>query len=165
MADFEFTKITDVPEIEELQDNDTVLAIRDGELYRVAKDAVGGAGGYLLSVADNEVTMEDSSNLYITTPCQEAIDALRAGGNVTIAFNVEKIDEEFAGYGLCYMTISNFFVVDGSAMGLSGEIILGFGLFFGEPVAIGLTNGQEIPSDSSLSALSSKLGGGESVVG
>lgn len=164
MENFDFLKLGEVPEVDKLLDTDTVLAVRDGEVYRVPKGQVGGAGGYLLQVANDE--LEEIDNIfYITTPCQEAFDVIRAGGNVTIA-----LDESGT---LIYTSLISAIIFE-AAEDFDTEVILGDIATFGEFISVILTNGQAVPAETSATALSadnsplsklrSKLGGGANAV-
>lgn len=166
MENFDFLKLGEVPEVDKLLDTDTVLAVRDGEVYRVPKGQVGGAGGYLIVPEEDEIIEERDNVFWITTPCQEAFDVIRAGGNVTIA-----MDESGT---LLYMSLLGAVIMDGSGFGLSGDVMEGWSYGLGDDLMFAFTNGQAVPAETSATALSadnsplsklrSKLGGGANAV-
>lgn len=157
----DFLNLADLPEVDSVKDGDTVFVVRDGDVCRVAKNKVGGgAGGYLLQVADEEY---DKEGVIIYTPCDEAFETLKNGGNVTIAMSEALLDEELAFVDLSYMPVLNAFIVDGSAEGFSGEVAIVVANNLGNPVVFLLTNGQPRPTTANLTNLRSKLGGGKSV--
>lgn len=82
MADFDFKKIGDLEMIDEVQEDDTVLVVRDGSLYRAAGGGLGG-GNYAINVGDNEITGVDDT-LFVSAPIPGLLDAVEKGANVIV---------------------------------------------------------------------------------
>lgn len=159
MADFDFAKITEVPEIEELQETDTVLAIRDGELYRVASGAVGGVGGYIYEPAENTI-IGNETTIAITDDCSEMLETIKAGGPVTLVLPAKTLDDslpegEKLHANLVGLTWGDALV---ETMGCAayGYIAPNFMVMF--------TNGATLDT-SSVATLSNLRGGGANAVG
>ena len=57
----EFVRLADVPAIEEVKEEDTVLVVQDGDIKRAPKTAVGGSGGWdaIINCADSFDTLEN----------------------------------------------------------------------------------------------------------
>ena len=72
----EFKKLSEVELLETASDNATVLVEEGGEIKRVAKSEVGGAGGYLMPI-----TADNFDGTYCTENYDEMYDILMAGGN------------------------------------------------------------------------------------
>lgn len=157
----DFKKLGEVATVEEILDTDTVLVARDGQIYRADKSKVGGgAGGYLLEPADDEITKaSDSSNeYYITSQINDMLKAIEAGATVTIKMDGKHIDDGMAG---ATMYVSLMFAANGGAIGteLPGVALVGYAVM-GAIVSIYFTNGGPVPSTSSTSttyAMASKL--------
>lgn len=156
----DFMNLAEVPEVDFVQDGDTVFVVRDGEVRRVAKDKVGGgagAGGYLLEIPVEDMqTVSGSDEIFVTTNIDEMLAVVNAGGSVVIKTDGSIIDASLAGLPI----VSTALVTTGDAAAAEGVaatalIMVGFQLFF--------TNGQPIPDIASVSTLRSKLGGGKSV--
>jgi len=80
----EFKRLSDVTLVNEVADTANVLVEVDGEIKRVNKKEVGGAGGYVMVLnADNY----DDSIGVCTTNYDEMYDVLMAGGSVWIDFS------------------------------------------------------------------------------
>jgi hypothetical protein len=57
----EFKKLSEVEQIESVSDNATVLVEEDGEIKRVPKKEVGGAGGYVIKLSESYI---DDSGMF-----------------------------------------------------------------------------------------------------
>lgn len=177
----DFTRLADVAAVDEIQDGDTVLVVRDGEVYRADKGNIGGAGGYVLEIGVEDVTVLSSDDLVIavTKPVDEMLEVVKKGGHVVMALDaavLPMIYEEFAEQaemlvGTIYEEIK---VICGSFLDVLYAEVLGFELTdialgsweicgeYGNPsgggIGIIFTNGQEILTEVTAAALS--LGGG-----
>lgn len=83
----EFKKLSEVDMIETTSDNATVLVEESGEIKRVPKKEVGGAGGYIatLTVADLETPVVDGwDGPVLSENYDELYDVLCAGGSAWI---------------------------------------------------------------------------------
>lgn len=78
----EFKKLSEVEQIESASENATVLIEEGGEIKRVAKKQVGGAGGYVIKMS--EASIDDFNRYYFTYNYDEIYDILSAGGSVWI---------------------------------------------------------------------------------
>lgn len=79
----EFKKLSEVEQIETASDNATVLVEEGGEIKRVPKKEVGGAGGYVLTL-----TADNFDGTYCTENYDEMYDVLMAGGSAWIDLSV-----------------------------------------------------------------------------
>lgn len=153
----DFLNLAEVPEVDSVQDGDTVFVVRDGEVCRVAKDKVGGgAGGYFLEIPVEDVQKLDSGEIYVTTNIDEMLAVVNAGGSVVLKMDGSVLDAEFA--GLSFVSTATVFTGDlatASGVAAGASVMLEVQLFF--------TNGQPIPDTASVTTLRSKLGGGKSV--
>ena len=164
----DFKKLGEVATVEEILDTDTVLVARDGQIYRADKSKVGGgAGGYLLEPADEEIvamdTGEQHSQFYITSKIDDMLKAIEAGATVTI-----KIDGKHVIDGMEGATVytSLVFAANGGPMEaeLPGVALMGYAMM-GDFASIYFTNGGPVPDTSStstasvnpISAMASKL--------
>lgn len=90
----EFKKLSEVEQIETASDNATVLIEEGGDIKRVPKSAVGGAGGYVFQLKraywDNDAGLYHCDDNY-----DELYDVLTAGGSVWIDYT----DADEAGGG------------------------------------------------------------------
>lgn len=78
----EFKKLSEVEQIETASDNATVLVEEGGEIKRVPKKEVGGAGGYIVTFTpDNIPVFEDGLAVCIDN-YDNMYDVLMAGGSV-----------------------------------------------------------------------------------
>lgn len=155
----DFKKLGEVATVEKILDTDTVLVARDGQIYRADKSKVGGgAGGYLLEPADEEIT-KASGVFYITSQINDMLKAIEAGATVTIKMDGKHFAEGMAGAVLRTCLI-------GAASGgpletqLPGIVLMGFAFTGGDLDTIYFTNGGPVPSTSSTSttsAMASKL--------
>nr|DAH18465.1 MAG TPA: hypothetical protein [Caudoviricetes sp.] len=154
----DFVKLGEVQEVEEILDTDTVLVARDGQIYRADKSKVGGgAGGYLLEPADEEIvamdTDEQHSHFCITSKIDDALKAIEAGATVTIKMDGKHFAEGMAGAVLRTCLI-------GAASGgpietqLPGIALIGYAFTGGDLGTIYFTNGGPVPSASSASTTS-----------
>lgn len=88
----EFKKLSEVEQIETASDNATVLVEEGGDIKRVPKKEVGGAGGYIatLTAADLESPVVDgwSEGAVLSENYDEMYDVLCAGGSVWIDMTV-----------------------------------------------------------------------------
>lgn len=73
----EFKKLSEVEQVDSASDNATVLVEEGGEIKRVPKKKVGGAGGYVLTI-----TPDNYDGTYCTENYDEMYDVLIAGGSV-----------------------------------------------------------------------------------
>lgn len=84
----EFKKLSEVEQIETASDNATVLVEEGGDIKRVPKKEVGGAGGYIatLTAADLESPVVDgwSGGPVLSENYDEMYDVLCAGGSAWI---------------------------------------------------------------------------------
>lgn len=83
----EFKKLSEVDVLETASDNATVLIEEGGDIKRVPKKEVGGAGGYIatLTVADLETPVVDEWNgPVLSENYDELYDVLYAGGSAWI---------------------------------------------------------------------------------
>lgn len=161
----DFLNLAEVPEVDSVQDGDTVFVVRDGEVRRVAKDKVGGgAGGYLVDVAAGEtLTEEGDSSFIITTPTPGLLEAAASGAVVSIALDASVLLGEAEEIGI-KAYIPTIGVMDATILGedFAGFILAGINVN-GQFAAVCFTNGQPIPTTTNLTTLRSKLGGGKSV--
>ena len=151
----DFKKLGEVATVEEILDTDTVLVARDGQIYRADKSKVGGgAGGYLLVPADDEIVAKSGENgeYYITTKIDDALKAIEAGATVTIKMDGKHIDDSMAG---ATVYICLLLAAGGGTLGTEqpGIALMGYALI-GDLVAIYFTNGGPVPSESSTSTAS-----------
>lgn len=185
----DFMNLAEVPEVDSVQDGDTVFVVRDGEVCRVAKDKVGGggAGGYVVNAAFSDV-IQDSGMVYIATPIPGMLDAVRNGSSVSVNMDLGALLGEEAEMGVLvtmlatggfidYIEFFKFVMADEEGFDpseLDGyeEIVMSSFSDNGDFVAVLFTNGQALPTGASVTALSadsnplsklrSKLGGGAS---
>lgn len=82
----EFTKLSEVPVAEQVNDTDNVLIEQDGEIKRAAKDQVGGAGGLVFELTEDMIDQEqsDDTNLVITASYDPIYETIMQGGMVWI---------------------------------------------------------------------------------
>ena len=152
----DFLKLGEVATVEEILDTDTVLVARDGQIYRADKSKVGGgAGGYLLVPADDEITKSSDSDgvFYITSKIDDTLKAIEAGATVTIKMDGKHIDDSMAG---ATMYICLLLAAGGGTIGTEqpGVALMGFVLMGGGLGSIYFTNGGPVPSESSTSTTS-----------
>lgn len=153
----DFKKLGEVATVEEILDTDTVLVARDGQIYRVDKSKVGGgAGGYLLEPADEEIvavdTEEEHSQFYITSKIDDVLKGVKAGAPLTMKMDGKHISNAYAGASI-YTAISFFF--SGGALEVPGVVLVGGGLrFTGNLMQFAFTNGGPVPDTSSTSTAS-----------
>lgn len=179
----DFMNLAEVPEVDGVQDGDTVFVVRDGEVCRVAKDKVGGgAGGYVVNVAAEEFSADEDSGMFcITTPVPGLLEAVASGAVVTIAVDAGALMSGGETGANAYIT-----TLGAADMGaLAGEEYAGYivsaCMMVGDYINVLFTNGRAVPTDASLSTLSlhdeattpsvslldklrSKLGGGTNAV-
>ena len=150
----DFKKLGEVATVEEILDTDTVLVARDGQIYRADKSKVGGgAGGYLLEPADDEVVADSSGDdgrlLYITTKIDGMLLALEAGSPVSI-----RVDGKVLGVEGTTATLIPGTLMSGELVEQQGFALMAIGIFITGLVQIGFTNGGPVPSTSSTSTAS-----------
>lgn len=75
----EFKKLSEVEQVETVSNNATVLIEEGGEIKRVTKDKVGGAGGYTMAL-----TYDNYDGAYCNENYDNMYDILVAGGNAWI---------------------------------------------------------------------------------
>lgn len=165
----DFKKLGEVETVEEILDTDTVLVARDGQIYRADKSKVGGgAGGYLLEPADEEIvamdTDEQHSHFCITSKIDDALKGLETGAPLTVKMDGKHISEDMAGAVLrtCLIAAASGEPIETQ---LPGIVLMGFAFAGGDFGQFLFTNGGPVPSTSStsttsvnaVSALASKL--------
>ena len=80
----EFKKLSEVEQIETASDNATVLIEESGEIKRVSKKEVGGAGGYVIKLANSYI---DNNGMFcFDESYDELYDVLMAGGSVWVDY-------------------------------------------------------------------------------
>lgn len=86
----EFKKLSEVEQIETASDNATVLIEEDGEIKRVPKKEVGGAGGYIAILTEEDFNnpIVDWNGIVISANYDELYDVLCAGGSAWIDMTV-----------------------------------------------------------------------------
>ena len=84
----EFKKLSEVELIESTSANTTVLVEEGGEIKRVAKSEVGGAGGYIVTVTMNDLESSSSDAIIVSENYDAMYDVLCAGGNVCIDVSI-----------------------------------------------------------------------------
>lgn len=80
----EFKKLSEVEQIETASDNATVLIEEDGDIKRVPKKEVGGAGGYVATLTENDLNNSSSDMLVLSENYDELYEVLMAGGSGSI---------------------------------------------------------------------------------
>lgn len=162
----DFMNLAEVPEVDFVQDGDTIFVVRDGEVRRVAKDKVGGgAGNYVVNPASGEAFV-DSDIFYVTTPVPGLLDAMRNGSTATVAADLGAlVGESEIGVTACVTCLGGAdvkAVFGEDAAGVpDGCVLSGIVLPGGYAVTM-FTNGV-VPTTTNLTTLRSKLGGGKSV--
>lgn len=86
----EFKKLSEVEQIETASDNATVLIEEEGEIKRVPKKEVGGAGGYVAVFTQNDAENPavNFNGPVISENYDEMYDILSAGGSAWIDFTI-----------------------------------------------------------------------------
>lgn len=154
----DFLKLGEVATVEEILDTDTVLVARDGQIYRADKSKVGGgAGGFLLEPADDEIvamdTDEQHSHFCITSKIDDALKAIEAGAPLTVKMDGKHISEDMAGavFHICLIAVASGGPIETQ---LPGIALVGFAFTGGDFGQICFTNGGPVPSTSSTSTTS-----------
>ena len=155
----DFKKLGEVATVEEILDTDTVLVARDGQIYRADKSKVGGgAGGYLLEPADDEIVAADKntehSQFCITTKIDNVLKGVEAGAPLTVKMDGKHISDDMAGTNL--YTVVGSFGTGALLEEIPGCVLYGGGLniFAGDFLMFAFTNGGPVPSTSSTSTAS-----------
>lgn len=78
----EFKRLSEVEQIDVASDNATVLIEEGGEIKRVPKSAVGGAGGYVVTFTESNIPIFEEYTLVCTDNYDDMYDVLMAGGSV-----------------------------------------------------------------------------------
>lgn len=78
----EFKKLSEVDLLETSSDNTTVLVEDGGEIKRVPKKEVGGAGGYVVTLTETNVPIVEMPYFVCSDNYDEMYDVLMAGGSV-----------------------------------------------------------------------------------
>ena len=78
----EFKKLSEVDLLETSSDNTTVLVEDGGEIKRVPKKEVGGAGGYVVTLTPDNVPTIEGNQFICLDNYDEMYDVLMAGGSV-----------------------------------------------------------------------------------
>jgi hypothetical protein len=87
----EFKKLSEVEMLESASDNATVLIEEGGDIKRVPKGAVGGAGGvggYIATVTMDDLEMSMGNMMIISENYDALYDVLNAGGSAWIDFSI-----------------------------------------------------------------------------
>ena len=84
----EFKKLSEVEILETTSDNTTVLVEDRGEIKRVAKSEVGGAGGYIVTVTMDDLEMSSGNMIVISENYDALYDVLNAGGSAWIDYSI-----------------------------------------------------------------------------
>lgn len=163
----DFRKLGEVATVEEILDTDTVLVARDGQIYRADKSKVGGgAGGYLLEPADEEIVKDSDSSgvFYITSKIDDMLKAIEAGATVTIKMDGKHFAESMEGAVLhtCLIAAASGEPIETQ---LPGFTLMGFAFAGGDFGQFFFTNGGPVPgadststtSVNAISAMASKL--------
>ena len=79
---YEYQKLSDVTLAETATDTANVLVEEGGEIKRVPKREVGGAGGLVVKLTAENCTSNDGSTFICTENYDEIYDVLMAGGTV-----------------------------------------------------------------------------------
>lgn len=160
----DFKKLGDVEQVEEVQESDTVLVVREGEVYRADQSQLGGGGtgGMLLVPGEGEAVYDESlGGLAITTANVDGlIAAYEQGANVSIQIDGGVASPEMAGLTV---TLPLIFGAKGAMVTEQGMAYIGFTLFFAEPLPVYFTNGGPVPSPTAATSLMSRMGGGAGV--
>lgn len=155
----DFMNLADVPEVESVQDGDTVFAVRDGEVCRVAKDKVSGTGNYVVNVAAGEIVADDA--FVVLTPVPGMLEAVANGAVVTIVVDFGLLVEE----GELGENIS-ITVLDVCDMSVLEEEYAGWRyaniIIFGECFEVYFSDGQAYSTEASVATMS--LDGGTETV-
>lgn len=156
----DFKKLGEVATVEEILDTDTVLVARDGQIYRADKNKVGGgAGGYLLEPADDEIvatdTAEKHSQFCITSKIDDVLKGVKAGAPLTVKMDGKHISNTYAGTSI-YTAICFFASGGVLETGMPGVVLYsgGFNVFSGDFALFIFTNGGPVPGASSTSTAS-----------
>ena len=80
----EFKKLSEVERVETTSNNATVLVEEGGEIKRVPKSAVGGAGGYVIRLSESY--RDDDGAYCFDESYDELYDILIAGGSVWVDY-------------------------------------------------------------------------------
>ena len=78
----EFKKLSEVEQIETASDSATVLVEEGGEIKRVPKKEVGGAGGYVVTFTESNLPTVEDQTFVCTDNYDDMYDVLMAGGSV-----------------------------------------------------------------------------------
>ena len=156
----DFVKLGEVETVEEILDTDTVLVARDGQIYRADKSKVGGgAGGFLLEPADDEIvaidTNEEHSQFCVTSKIDDVLKGLEAGAPLTVNKDGKHISEDQAGMSI-YTVFSSFIAGGALETEMPGCVLYGggFSIVNGDAILFIFTNGGPVPSESSASTAS-----------
>lgn len=86
----EFKKLSEVEQIEAASDNATVLIEEGGDIKRVPKSAVGGAGGYVVVITENDLNnpIVSFNGIVVSANYDELYDVLYAGGSAWVDMSV-----------------------------------------------------------------------------
>lgn len=82
----EFTKLSEAPVAEQVNDTDNVLIEQNGEIKRAATDQVGGAGGLVFELTEDMIDKEQSGGggVVITASYDPIYEMVIKGGSVWI---------------------------------------------------------------------------------
>ena len=84
----EFKKLSEVEMLETTSDSTTVLVEDRGEIKRVTKSKVGGAGGYVATLTMEDLDMSDGDVIIISENYDALYDVLNAGGTAWVDYSV-----------------------------------------------------------------------------
>lgn len=156
----DFKKLGEVETVEEILDTDTVLVARDGQIYRADKSKVGGgAGGYLLEPADDEIVAidknEEHSQFCITSKIDDVLKSVEAGAPLTVKMDGKHISNDYAVTSV-YIAISSFASGGALETEMPGAVLysVGFNVLTGDIALFIFTNGGPVPGADSTSTTS-----------
>lgn len=156
----DFLKLGEVATVDEILDTDTVLVARDGQIYRADKSKVGGgAGGFLLEPADEEIvamdTAEEHSQFCITSKIDDVLKGVKAGAPLTVKMDGKHASNDIAGTSI-YIAIFCFASGGFLETEMPGAVLYGcgFNLLSGGFTMFTFTNGGPVPDTSSTSGAS-----------
>lgn len=142
----EFKKLSEVEQVDSASDTATVLIEEGGEIKRVAKSEVGGAGGYVLTI-----TPDNYDGTYCTENYDEMYEVLLAGGSVwaDLSFMFQSMPSTYASPGPSFSNIVagrfsliNWVLTD---IGLVCDFIGNSYIMDGEKLAMIFPNGSHNP--------------------
>lgn len=85
----DFQRLGEVDTISEIRDTDTVMIVRDGEIYQVDKNLVGGNGNYVLELNQGDIVIVNNI-LTVTKNIDDMLTAYNAC--IPISFKINMYD-------------------------------------------------------------------------